>query len=378
MVYICCMINRLLEQKILTHWTDQKALIIIGPRQVGKTTLIEKMVSGEDYLWLSGDEYDVREKLSKANAESLRSLIGNRKFIVIDEAQRIENIGLAIKIIIDQLKDVKVIVSGSSALELANKINEPLTGRKWEFNLYPFSFKEMVNHHGLLKETRNLEPRLIYGYYPDVVNNPGQEKEILKNLAISYLYRDIFTIDSIKYPDKIELLLKALAFQIGQQVSYNELSKYCKMDIATVEKYIHLLEKAFVLFRVPSFHRNIRNELKKSRKIYFYDNGIRNALIDQFQGINSRADTGALWENFLMSERLKYHKYANKTVNMYFWRTTAQQEIDLIEEENGEIRCYEFKWNPLKKAIITKTFTAQYQPSVTEVIHSENFEGFLL
>ena len=298
--------------------------------------------------------------------------------LVIDEAQRIENIGLCIKLIVDNLPNVKVLATGSSAFELANRINEPLTGRKWEYLLLPFSYEEMCIHSGELEERRLLENRLIYGYYPDVVNSPGDEQPILKQLSSSYLYKDILTWQQIQKPAQLEKLVQALAFQVGNEVSFHELGQLCGLDNQTVERYVDLLEKAFIVFRLGSLRRNLRNELKKSRKIYFYDNGLRNAIINNFNPMNLRADTGALWENFLVSERQKRLAYHEISVNRYFWRTHAQQEIDYIEERNGQLHAFEFKWNTTAKARIPKTFTRAYPDSTGKIITPDNLQDFLL
>lgn len=329
-------------------------------------------------IWWNGDDADIRNILENTTSTSLRSLLGKAKTLVIDEAQRIDNIGISIKLIIDQLKDVKVIATGSSAFELANHINEPLTGRKWEYNLFPFSFGEMVNEHGLLNEKRLLNHRLIYGYYPEIVVNPGEEEIRLKQLSDSYLYKDILNWEKIQKPDKMEKLLQALAFQVGNEVSYHELGQLTGLDNQTTEKYINLLERAFIIFRLGSLSRNLRNELKKSRKIYFYDNGIRNAVINQFSPANLRQDIGALWENFVVSERIKLLAYEQINCNKYFWRTHAQQEIDYIEERNGLMTAYEIKWNIHSKAKFPKTFINAYQDVNTKVITPENIHEFLL
>jgi hypothetical protein len=281
------------------------------------------------------------------------------------------------KLITDQLINVQLIATGSSAFELSNKLNEPLTGRKWEFKMYPISFQEMVNHHGLLNEIRLLPHRLIYGFYPDVVNHPGNEKEILKQLSDSYLYKDLLMIDQIKKPSALVKLLQALALQIGSQVSYHELAQICGLDGKTIEKYMMLLEQSYIIFRLTSFSRNQRNELKKSRKVYFFDNGIRNSLIANFEQIENRTDIGALWENYLVSERVKYLAYQQKWVNNWYWRTTEQQEIDYVEEENGQLSAYEFKWNPKAKGSIPNSFKKTYPTATINIIHRENFEQFL-
>lgn len=374
------MINRLLENLLEKKMADKKAIILLGPRQAGKTTLIKHLTeaSKQNLLFWNGDEADIRTVLEKPTSAKLKNLIGQHKLLVIDEAQRIKNIGLCIKLIVDNIPGVKVIATGSSAFELANKINEPLTGRKWEYQLYPLSYAEMVQHHGEIDEKRLLEQRLIYGYYPEVVTNPGSEKELLKQIADSYLYKDLLTWEKIHKPDKLERLVQALAFQIGNEVSYNELSQTTGLDNHTVEKYIHLLEKSFVIFRLSSLSRNLRNELKKSRKIYFYDNGLRNAVINQFNPIGLRNDTGPLWENFLVSERIKHTHYNSIYCNRYFWRTHAQQEIDYIEESEGKILAFEFKWNKKSKVKFPKSFLSAYPKSAMKLITQDNFEEFVM
>jgi predicted AAA+ superfamily ATPase len=353
-------------------------MVILGSRQVGKTTLFHQLFDGrKEVLWWNGDESDVRSALENTSSARLKTLIGNHTIVVIDEAQRIDNIGLAAKIIYDTIPNVKVLLSGSSAFELKNKTNEPLTGRKWEYQLFPLSFAEMVNHHGLLEEKRLLEHRMIYGYYPEVVTQTADAKSVLSQITNSYLYKDILMLENIHKAEKLERLVQALAFQVGHQVSYNELSQICGLDNQTVEKYIDLLEKSFVVFRIPSFSRNIRNELKKSRKIYFYDNGIRNAVIKQYNSLHLRDDVGALWENFLVSERMKYINYNFHYCNRYFWRTHAQQEIDYVEDKDGLLSAFEFKWNPKAKAKLPKAFSTAYPNSEFKTIHRDNFYSFL-
>lgn len=373
------MIKRILEEKIKAKLYDGKAIILLGARQVGKTTLLNTLFKNSgDTLWLNGDEPDVQALFENTTSSRLKSIIGNNRNIIIDEAQRISDIGLKLKLITDNIKDIQLIATGSSAFELANKVNEPLTGRKWEYKMFPISFGEMVMQHGLLEEKRLLPQRLIYGYYPDIVNHPGTEKEILKQLTDSYLYKDILTWENIQKPDRLLKLLQALAFQVGSQVSYNELGQICGLDNKTVEKYINLLEQVFVIFRLGTFNRNLRNELKSSRKIYFYDNGIRNALIANFSQPELRTDIGALWENFIISERVKFINYKGIWTNSYYWRTKEQAEIDYIEDFDGKLHAYEFKWNPNAKASFSKTFSKAYPDSDFKVIHKENFEEFIL
>lgn len=373
------MIERLLYKTIENKLFVGKVIILTGARQVGKTTLLKQLLrQKEGVLWLNGDELQVQNLFANASADRLLSEFSNSKIVILDEAQRIENIGLRLKLIADSDRDVQVIATGSSAFELANKVNEPLTGRKWEYQMFPLSFGEMVAHHGKLKEMRMLPRRIIYGYYPEVVTNDGNEVEILKLLTDAYLYKDILSWESIKHPDKLQTLLRALAYQVGSQVSYNELSQMCSMDSKTVERYINLLEQCYIIFRLPSFARNLRHELKSSRKIYFYDNGIRNALIADYRAPEVRQDIGALWENFVIAERMKSNEYYHRWVNRYFWRTKQQQEIDYLEEGGGKLHAYEMKWNPRAKASITKTFTEAYPNSEFQVITPDNIVDFLL
>ena len=373
------MIERLLYKTIENKLFVGKVIILTGARQVGKTTLLKQLMrQKEGVLWLNGDELQVQNLFANASADRLLSEFSNSKIVILDEAQRIENIGLRLKLIADSDSEVQVIATGSSAFELANKVNEPLTGRKWEYQMFPLSFGEMVAHHGKLKEMRMLPRRIIYGYYPEVVTNDGNEVEILKLLTDAYLYKDILSWESIKHPDKLQTLLRALAYQVGSQVSYNELSQMCSMDSKTVERYINLLEQCYIIFRLPSFSRNLRHELKSSRKIYFYDNGIRNALIADYRAPEVRQDIGSLWENFVVAERMKSNEYYHRWVNRYFWRTKQQQEIDYLEEGGGNLHAYEMKWNPRAKASITKTFTEAYPDSEFQVITPDNISDFLL
>ena len=373
------MIKRLIEKKIIDALNKKKAAIIMGARQTGKTTLLHQLFDdNNNVLWLNGDEADIQLILENITSTRWRAIIGENQILIIDEAQYIENIGIKLKLITDQLPDIQLIATGSSSFDLANKINEPLTGRKREIMLFPLSFNEMTNHHGLLDERRLLTHRLIFGYYPEVVSNYGNEKEILKELVNSFLYKDILKWERIRKPDKIAKLLQALAFQMGQLVSYNELGQICGLDSKTVEQYIILLEQSYIIFRLSAFSRNLRNELKNSRKIYFYDNGIRNALISNFNLVEIRNDIGALWENFIISERIKKLNNNNIWVNNWFWRTQQQQEIDYIEESDGKISAFEFKWNPEAKIKKLNSFLDAYSNSSLTVIHRNNFEEFLL
>ena len=372
------MVQRILNQKILENLALNKTIILLGARQVGKTTLLSELIKNKkDVLIFNGDEPDVRELLSHVTSVQLKNLFGKARTVVIDEAQLIPEIGFTLKLIHDHLKNVQLFVSGSSSLDIANRINEPLTGRKLEYFLYPLSFREMVNHHGLIMEKRTLPTRLIYGYYPEIVLSPGNEIILLKNLAGSYLFKDILSFGLIKKPVILDKLLKALALQIGSEISYFELSQMVGADKETVERYIDLLEKAFIIFRLNAFSRNVRNEIKKGKKIYFYDNGIRNAIIGNYQPFELRTDKGALWENFIVGERVKFLSYNNFYGHYYFWRTTQQQEIDFIEEMDGKIHAYEFKLKPVKRVRFPLTFQKTYPVEKMEVISMANMEKFV-
>lgn len=357
-----------------------KIIVILGPRQSGKTTLLKKIETKlpVKLLWLNGDDPEVRQRLNGISIRNLQQYLSGEKWVFFVEAQRIENVGLLLKIINDNIPDLQVIATGSSAFELSDHIKEPLTGRKWEYILYPLSFGEMVRYSGLREEQSALENRMVFGYYPELVTSSHNKRELLAQLTDSYLYKDILTLDQIKKTSKIENLLNALAFQMGNEVSYNELSQLVGLDKETVEKYIHCLEQVFIVFRLPSFNRNLRNELKRSRKIYFYDNGIRNMIIANLAPLNNRQDTGALWENFMISERVKYTHYHGIYANRYFWRTHTQQEIDYIEDIDGQLYAYKFKWNPVKKVRFSKSFLQAYENAKTAVIQRDNFFDFLL
>jgi len=369
-------VERILKNAMIENFHAGKAIVLVGPRQVGKSTLINEILKQKDFLFLDGDDFSVQQQLSEPNTSYLKRLIGDKKIVFIDEAQRINNIGITSKIIIDQFKDVQLILSGSSAFEMNNELNEPLTGRKWEYNMYPISFEELEKTIGFSELGKQLEQRILYGMYPDVLNYIGKEKEVLENLINSYLYKDILMLSGIRKADALQKLTQALALQIGSEVSYNELSQLLGVNKETVSSYIDLLEKAYVLFRVNPFSRNIRNEIRTNRKVYFYDTGLRNAIISNFNPLELRLDKGALWENFLISERIKYLKYHKRYAKTYFWRTAQQQEIDWIEEVDGKITAYEFKWKSKRKVKFPQKFIDAYQADV-KVIDTENYYEFI-
>jgi len=370
------MYSRLLKDRIAAKFGRGKAIMLIGPRQVGKTTLIKEIIEDQEFLFLDGDDPEVRKLMTLPNTEKLRSIIGTAKVVFIDEAQRIEGIGLTSKIITDQFKDVQLIISGSSSFDLNNQLNEPLTGRKWEYNMLPISWEEYQNKHGYLVAEQQLENRMLYGFYPDVLNHQGEEREILNTLVSSYLYRDILAFSGIRKPETLEKLLQAIALQVGSEVNYNELALMVGVDKNTISKYIDILQQGFVLFKLASFSRNIRNEIKSNKKIYFYDNGVRNMILGDFSPIDMRMDKGALWENFLIAERVKQNLYKETYAKTYFWRSKQQQEVDFVEEKNGKIDGFEFKWKSKPSTKLPKTFVEGYNASQT-IIDRENFRDFV-
>lgn len=372
------MIERQLKTRIEQKLTSGKAIIVLGPRQTGKTTLLKNIAQKyEKFLILNCDDPFLRDQLQNINTAQLRQLIGSNEVVFIDEAQRVKNIGITLKLIIDEIKDVVLLVSGSSALEIANEINEPLTGRKWEYMLYPISWQEFNLHVGYVTAMQQLEQRMIFGMYPEVINDLGNEAEVLRQISGSYLFKDLLSYNGIRKPELLEKLLKALAFQIGNLVSYNELANMLQVDKNTISTYIDLLEKAFVIFRLQPFSRNLRKEISTSRKIYFYDTGIRNTLINNLNSFDFRDDQGMLWENFVIAERMKYLHYQGLYSNTWFWRTQQQQEIDYLEESGGILSGYEFKWNLDRKYKVPTIFSGTYPKSEIQVISKQNFLPFV-
>lgn len=358
-----------------------KAVIVIGARQVGKSTLLGMITanSGRRVLSLNCDEAEARELLSGVNLQALRLLIGNNEIVVIDEAQRVSGIGITLKLITDNFPGVQLLVTGSSSFDLQDKLNEPLTGRKLEYHLYPISTAEIMDTGGLLAVKQSLETRLIYGSYPDILSHADDAKLLLTNLSGSYLYKDLLALDDVRRPVLLEKLLTALALQLSAEVSYNELAQTLGTDSKTIERYIGLLEKCYVVFRLRGFSRNLRTELKKSKKIYFYDNGIRNAILSNFAPLSMRQDVGALWENFVVSERIKANHYSGRYVNSYFWRTNQQQEIDYVEECDGAFTLFEMKWNAKRAGTrFPEAFLNAYDVRDKIVVTSENYTDVLL
>lgn len=372
------MIHRTIEQLLKNDFNKGKILTLMGARQVGKTTLFDSIVEGkEGVLRLNCDNYDDRADLENKTSSELRQLVDGYKVVIIDEAQRVHNIGLTLKMLADLKLPTQILVTGSSSFVLSNEINEPATGRLLEYQLYPLSLGEMVNHTSQREERRLLEQRLVYGMYPEVVTHPGEARRLLLNLANNYLYRDLLEYKGVKKPEVLQKLVRALALQVGSEVSYNELSRLIGIDKSTVESYIDMLEKCFVVFRLPAYSRNMRTEIKRGRKIYFYDNGIRNALISNFSSLDMRNDAGALWENLMVSERVKRNAYQGSYAQLFFWRTQQQQEIDLIEEMDGRLSAFEFKWKK-PTARLPKAFADNYPGTELQVISPENYTDFVM
>jgi len=373
------MIKREIIESILSNFGRKKIIVLLGPRQVGKTTLLSQIGSIEDKktLMLNCDNLDDAMAIEDKTSTELKSLIEPYNLVFIDEVQRVRNIGLTLKKIGDLKLSTQVIVTGSSSLGMADDINEPATGRLVEYNLFPLSLSELAAETSEREESRMLHRRLIYGLYPEVVTDSKFAKQLLVSLSNNYLYKDIFSYKGIKKPDMIVKLTRALALQLGSEVSYNELAQLIGIDKATVESYINLLEKSFIIFRIDSFSRNMRNEIKRGKKIYFYDNGVRNAIIANFAPPELRSDMGALWENMMVVERLKRNSYRQEYSHSYFWRNTDQQEIDLVEETDGRLTAFEFKWNPRTKASMPASFAKAYPEAEWKVVTPDTFWEFV-
>jgi len=368
-------IKRKIQETIEKSLFRGKVVVIYGARQVGKTTLVKEIQKKypNNSVYFDCDEPDIRAVFSNRTSTEIKSFLGDKKLVILDEAQRIRDIGLTLKLIVDSFPEVQIIATGSSAFDLSNQMVEPLTGRKYEFYLYPFSLAELIPIYSILEINRLLEQRIVLGMYPEIVFSGGEAENKLKSIARSYLYKDILRWQNIKHAEAIEKLLQALALQIGNEVSYNELAQTAGIDKNTVASYIQILEKAFIIFRLRPFSRNLRNELKKLRKIYFFDTGIRNALINNFNFLNLRQDTGVLWENFIISERLKHNRNNNQEKNIYFWRTRESKEIDYLEEAGGKISGWEIKWLE-EKFKAPKLFLETYPGSEINLINRKNYQ----
>lgn len=371
-------IRRTIQKSIENSLFKGKVLVLYGARQVGKTTLAKEIQSqcAESSIYLSCDEPDVRAALTNRTSAYMKSFIGDKKLVILDEAQQVENIGLSLKLLCDAFPAMQVLATGSSSFELSDKIAEPLTGRKAEFLLYPFSMEELEQRSSAIESDRLLERRLVYGMYPEIALGAGPMENELKSLARSYSYKDVLRYHNIKNHEVLEKLLRALALQIGGEVSYNELASLLGVDKNTVSSYIQILEKAFIIYRVGPFSRNLRNELKKLRKIYFYDTGLRNALINNLNPLDLRQDTGGLWENFVITERRKYLANNGLDRQCYFWRTQQMQEIDYLETQGDALAAFEIKWKKVK-AKPPRVFAEAYPQAVFSSVSRDNYRPFL-
>jgi len=372
------MIKREIQAVIEQTLFKGKAIIIYGARQVGKTTLIKAIQQNATVpsLYLNCDEPDIRRALSDKTSTELKMIIGNNKLVLIDEAQRVSTIGLAIKLLTDTAPDLQVIATGSSAFELSSRIEEPLTGRKREFRLYPFSLIELGQMYSPIEIRRIVERCMVYGLYPEIINAPEAAGTALREIAKSYLYKDILTFQQVRNAEALERLVQSVALQTGNEVSYNELAQQVGVDKKTIESYLRILEQSFIIFRLGSFSRNLRNELKKSRKIYFVDTGVRNAVINNLNPPDLRSDTGGLWENFVIAERMKRNHNQQLFPNTYFWRSHQRQEIDYLEEQNGELRGYKIKWRETRLKI-PAGFSAAYPDCPVSLVNRENVAEFV-
>ena len=372
-------IPRSLRDTIERHLLPGKAVILLGARQTGKTTLMQALLSelNLDCAYLNGDDDLDREVLSSSSLQRWDQVLGLKRSIFIDEAQRIPHIGRSVKLLLDHRSDVQVILTGSSSLQLANLTEEPLTGRKYEYHLFPLSFSELAAHTSVHEERKQLELRLIYGSYPQIIVDPAHAKENLLQLSDSYLYRDLLAFEGIRKPKLLENLVKALAYQVGSEVSTSELASLLSVSRGTIDTYLSLLEQAQIIFELPSYSTNQRNEIKKGRKYYFWDTGIRNAVLRAFDPITARNDTGALWENYILSERRKRLSCSRREGEQFFWRTTDQMEVDYIEKSFSCLKAFECKWNENKRSRVTRAFTNRYPDAELHTITPANYTTFL-
>lgn len=370
--------SRYMKEDIKTWLFGGKVLIVYGARQVGKTTLVKELVSEyPDSVYLNCEMNVVFELLESKNLERISTYLGNAKLVILDEAQKIREIGLVLKMIHDTWPEIQIIATGSSSFDLLSEISEPLTGRNLKFLLYPLSYAELHDKYHVSILDERLELFMRFGMYPDIVDRPENQKlKLLEELSSDYLFRDVLKFENMKRPELLYKLLKALALQIGNEVSFNELARMLGASVETIQRYIEILEKSFVIFRLSSFSRNLRKELAKSQKYYFYDLGLRNSIIQNFNDFQNRTDDGSLWENFCIVERIKANQHKNRNINMYFWRTYDQKEIDLIEETGGKLFAFEFKYNPKAKYREPKEFLSTYPGSEFSVIHKENYYSF--
>lgn len=373
--------KRTIENQILKKVSEDKAVIIYGARRVGKTTLInqlQKNLEGK-ILFVSGESRSTQEWLGSRDIDKIRARTSGYNYLIVDEAQMVDEVGLSLKIVVDHIDGIKVLATGSSSFELANQVGEPLVGRKWQFHLFPISQIELMPYENKFEAKERLEERLIFGSYPEIITttNHKEKIELLNGIVDSYLYKDLLLLENLRKPKKIIQLLKLLAFQLGGTVSISELANNLNINFNTVERYLDLLEKVFVIFPLSGFSRNLRKEVSKTNKYYFYDIGVRNAIINNFNDLSTRDDIGKLWENYLVIERLKKQHYHKIFANNYFWRTYDQQEIDLVEERDGRLNGYEFKWGEKTMVKTPQTFLDNYQHTSFNKIDKNNYLDFI-
>ena len=370
-------LTRTIESQLLDALVPNKVIVLLGPRRVGKTVLIRQLIDqlSEPYLLLNGEDADVRQRLERRSTQNYRNLLGTRRVLIIDEAPKIPEVGSLLKLMVDEIDGLKVLVTGSSAFDINQYTGEPLTGRKKTFNLFALSEAELDQVEDPIQKISNLEHRLVYGNYPELLQiaDADEQREYLQDLVNAYLLKDILELENIRNADKILNLLRLIAFQVGSEVSYNELGSQLSMSKNTVERYLDLLAKVYIVHSVNAFSRNLRKEIAKGKKWYFYDNGLRNILIGNMNPLSLRDDVGKLWENYVISERLKTQRYRRMLVYNYFWRTYDQQEIDWIEDRGGILHAYEFKWNPNKRAKVPVAWQKSYENTEFEVIHRNNY-----
>jgi hypothetical protein len=374
-------ITRSLETQLLPHLGKHKVLLIFGTRRVGKTALVEHIRGSYQgtSLFLNAEDFDVQEILQNRSISNYTRLIGNASLLIIDEAQALPGIGQVLKLMIDHLPKLTIIATGSSSFDLANKTGDPLTGRSISMQLYPLSHAEIAEDETPMETIRNLEDRLVFGAYPEIMqlSSTHEKSSYLLQLVQSYLLKDILSFGGIRQSDKVWKLLRLIAFQVGSEVSYTELGNQIGISKNTVERYLDLLSKVFIVYRLGAYSTNLRKEVSKSSKWFFYDNGIRNAIINDFRLLTLRQDIGQLWKNYLLSERIKYNASLGKPVNYYFWRSYRQQEVDLIEESSGQIKAFEFKYAPVKKTKIPPAFATTYPGVTLDNITKENYSVWI-
>lgn len=374
-------ISRYNERKILEKLKPKKVCVLLGPRRVGKTELIKKIAdqSKEPVLFLNGDDIRTHLLLEERSVANYRQVLGDNKLLIIDEAQEIENIGQKLKLIVDEIDELKVLITGSSAFEINNQVGEPLVGRKHVFHMYPLAQLEYASVENSLQTAENLEERLIYGSYPELLHIPDfkQKQNYLNELVFSYLIKDVLSFEGIKKRDKIMKLLQMMAFRVGSEISVEGIGNELGISKNTVDKYLDLFEKVFIMYPVSGYTKNADNEITKKRKWFFWDNGVRNALINQFNPLSLRTDVGQLWENYLFIERTKKFANEERTVFSHFWRTQTKQEIDRIEDENGQLRAYEFKWTQ-EKVKIPPQFAKNYPKAEFNLVNKRNYLRFIL